>query len=239
MTDDLLVLVPSRGRPQSVQRMVDAWDATDAWDHARLVYVVDADDPTLDSYFQPVTTDRGLVQLVTLDKWLPLVPKLNQVATAALRMDPDGFAIAYFGDDHLPRTVGWAKRYLDALRALGSGFVYCDDGFQGERLATQFAVTTDVVRALGSMVPAPVEHLYCDNVVMEIGKASGALTYLPDVLIEHMHPMAHKAELDEGYARFNSADQYAKDGAAFREWAHDPLGLAHAARTVRALREMT
>lgn len=236
----LYVLVPSRGRPDSVRRMAKAWEVTGAWGDAKLIFVVDSDDPTLDGYFKPIRGIAGTVHLLTLPRWLPLVPKLNHVAAATVRLGDNEapYAIAYFGDDHVPRTPGWAARNVAALRQLGSGFVYCDDGLQGANLPTQFAVTLDVVAALGAMVPAPVEHLYCDNVILELGKAANAITYLPEVLIEHMHPLAGKAALDEGYARFNSEAQYASDGARFREWMHSPLGLAAASRTLRSLRQL-
>ncbi|WP_037684635.1 hypothetical protein, partial [Streptomyces griseus] len=106
------------------------------------------------------------------------------------------------------RTVGWAGRYVDELRQLGTGIVYGDDGYQGERLPTQWAMTADVVGALGRMVPAPVEHLYCDNSVLDLGRAAGCIRYLPDVLVEHMHPVAGKAADDDQYRRVNSSAQY-------------------------------
>jgi hypothetical protein len=35
--------------------------------------------------------------------------------------------------------------------------------------------------------------------------------YLPDVIIEHLHPAAGKAEMDEGYARVNQPKWYEED----------------------------
>jgi hypothetical protein len=79
-------------------------------------------------------------------------------------------------------------------------------------------MTADIVRELGAMVPADVEHLYCDNVVRDIGIQAGCLRYLPEVLIEHMHPVVGKAESDEQYARVNSRQQNRGDRQAYRTW---------------------
>jgi hypothetical protein len=55
-------------------------------------------------------------------------------------------------------------------------------------------------------------------VVLQLGKAGRCLRYMPSVLIEHMHPVAKKGEMDEGYARVNRAEQYDRDRAAFVAW---------------------
>lgn len=229
---DLLVIVPTRGRPDNARRVLEAWDATRAWDDgAALSLEVDADDPALDRYLA-LADARVRVGVSTC--WRPMVHKLNMVATNPLSLDC--FALGFAGDDHLPRTVGWARAYLDALREMRTGIVFGDDLLQGERLPTQWTMTSDIVRALGRMVPAPVQHLYCDNAILELGRAAGCIRFLPDVVIEHMHPVARKSNMDEGYRRVNSPQQYRHDLAAFRLWRDGRL--SQDAATVRALREV-
>ncbi|MFI2663732.1 hypothetical protein [Micromonospora carbonacea] len=231
---DLLVIVPSRGRPESLPKVVKAWQATGAFDHAELMFAIDDDDPSRDAY---LAHQLPCVSIRVAPRWQPMVHKLNNAAVVrATGTSPlGGFcALAFAGDDHLPRTPGWAGRYVDELRQLGTGIVYGDDGYQGERLPTQWAMTVDIVRALGRMVPAPVEHLYCDNSVLDLGRAAGCIRYLPDVLVEHMHPVAGKAVDDDQYRRVNSGDQYARDGRAYRRWLRS--GLRVDAARVRELR---
>ena len=43
MVDDLLVIIPTRGRPQAVPAIVDAWNQTGAT--ADLLFAVDTDAP--------------------------------------------------------------------------------------------------------------------------------------------------------------------------------------------------
>lgn len=233
----LVVVVPSRSRPQAVERVVDAWRETGAFaDGAHLRWVVDADDVELSQYVLALelASDSGAaVSWTVAPVWQPLVPKLNAAAVAEARTSW-WEAVGFAGDDHLPRTRGWAAAYLAELRKLGVGIVYGDDGYQGQRLPTQWAMTVDVVRELGAMVPAPVDHLYCDNAVMDLGAEAGCLAYLPQVLIEHMHPVARKARMDEQYRRVNSPVQNRLDRARYLVWrTHTLPGQAAAVRRLR------
>jgi hypothetical protein len=125
------------------------------------------------------------------------------------------FAVGFMGDDHRPRTKGWDTAYLAALIQMRVGMVYGDDGWQHETLPTQIAMTTDIVKALGWMAPPALVHMYVDNWWLELGRAAGCIRYLPDVVVEHMHPVAGKAEWDEGHRRVNQQAMYHVDGATF------------------------
>lgn len=243
---DLVVIVPTKGRPESVRLVVDAWRATGAFDEgAALTFAVDDDDPTLPRYIQAFNAARASepypppdIRLCHCGTWEPMVPKLNRVAQAELGLEQGAPAmLAFMGDDHRPRTPGWAARYVEALRALGTGIVYGDDLVQGEKLPTQWAMTSDIVTALGRMVPADVEHLYCDNSILDLGRAADCIRYLPDVVIEHAHPVAGRGAWDAGYERVNARAQYAKDHAAYARWKSEQL--AADADAVCGLRRMS
>lgn len=240
MTARMLIIVPTRSRPENVAKVVRAWEETDAFRHADLCFGHDLDDPKCDEYeeaFREVR--RPAVYSLASTEWQPLVPKLNRLAKVGAA-SPNYFVIGFAGDDHLPRTPGWAARYVDTLNLMGTGVVSCPDGYRPDRLPTQWAMTADIVRELGRMVPAPVEHLYCDDAVQQLAELAGCYAYLDDVLIEHMHPIAGKAGKDEQYRRFNSVGQYAKDRAAFRDWLRGAgvmnTGLAFDAAKVRNLK---
>lgn len=226
---ELAIIVPSRSRPENVAKVAAAWEATGARAQADLVFALDDDDPRIEDYDRAIAA-LPWVKSVAYDTWTPMVPKLDRTARAlATRY----WALGFAGDDHLPRTDGWAGRYIDALHTLKTGMVYADDGYHGGKLSTEWAVTSDVVRALDRMIPAPVEHLYCDNAIMELFGAAGALKYLGDVTIEHMHPVAGKADSDEQYKRVNSSEQYGRDRSAYQAWKTGLMGEQLAA--VRSL----
>lgn len=226
---ELVVIVPTRSRPESVGRVVQAWRDTGAGDEgAELIFVVDADDPECAEYRRQLDGRPTWVSAAYASSWQPLVPKLNAAAVGCASAHYAPF-IGFAGDDHLPRTSGWAGRYLGALYGMGTGIVSCADGYRTDELPTQWAMSADIVRALGRMVPAPVDHLYCDNAIRDLGTEAGCLAYLPDVLIEHMHPVAldpkgnPKGLNDAQYARVNSPEQYRGDRRAYRQWVRGAL----------------
>jgi hypothetical protein len=68
------------------------------------------------------------------------------------------------------------------------------------------------------MAPPTLTHLYVDNAWLDLGRALESITYLPDTVIEHLHPHAGKAEPDEGYERVNGDAMYDADRAAYDAW---------------------
>jgi cephalosporin hydroxylase len=227
---DLAILVPTRGRPGNVEKVISAWDFTNAWDHADLILVADEDDPSYQAYVDLIDPAACPVRLFSVPKWMPMVHKLD---LAARQMAELYWAVGFAGDDHLPQTIGWAARYLTVLRELGTGMVYGDDGYQGAKLSTEWAITSDVVRALGRMVPAQVEHMFCDNSILELFTAAGAVRHLPEIRIEHMHPYAGKAKTDDQYQRVNSRDQMSRDRRTYQAWQRSEM-----ADQVAILREL-
>lgn len=221
---DLCVIVPTRGRPQNTARLLLAWKATGA--DGLPSFVVDSDDPCFmeysaqPSYMVPREPTGG-----------GMVDALNEEAT---RLAWPARAVGFMGDDHLPRTSGWDVAVAEALGDLGSGIVYCNDLFQGENLPTAVFMTADIVRALGYMAPPVLRHLYVDNVWKAWGEGMGRLAYLEDVIIEHVHPAAGKAEWDDGYLAVNNADLYATEAAAYERYTNEG-GLEADLAKLRAL----
>lgn len=205
---DLLVIVPSRGRPHNIADLYVAWSETTHRD-ARLLVAVDADDPELPEY-QRVCSLTGVE--LEVGPRLRLTGTLNKLATERA---PHYRAIAFMGDDHRPRTVGWDSHITQTLDRLGTGIVYGNDLLQGEKMATAVAMTSDIVSTLGYMAPPQMVHLCLDLVWVKWGRAIDRLVYLPETVIEHMHPAVGKAVSDAGYQEANSPEQTASDHAAY------------------------
>lgn len=217
---DLAVIVPSRGRPQNIAELVKAWDDTTS-DKATLVVAVDDDDPELPGYLdlELAAREPGMTLLLQSAPGT-MVAALN---SAAASVAPGFFAVGFFGDDHRPRTPGWDLDVVDELRQFGTGVVSGPDGFRQDKLPTWCAMTSNIILTLGYMAPPGLQHMYVDNAWQSLGEALGAYRYLPDVLVEHMHPLAGKAAHDAGYARVNSAGVYRRDEAVYVRWARDEL----------------
>jgi hypothetical protein len=225
---EMVVIVPSRGRPAAAAELAATLRETCTAD-TLLAFAVDDDDPRIGEYYEVVKPEPAAAVWINVGV-KTMVGALN---AAARWVSADTFAIAFMGDDHRPRTFGWDRAYLDALHGLGTGIVYGDDLLQHERIPTQVAMTADIVRALGHMAPPQLTHLFVDNYWRDLGQLAGCLRYLPDVVVEHLHPFAGKAPMDEGYARVNAPTMYGHDQTAYLDYSPH---LATDAAKVKALR---
>lgn len=218
---DLLMIVPSRGRPQNVVDLIDEWTKVTG-DNAELLFALDKDDPTLEQY-KRVLAPAFEVELpvdVVVGTRRRLGGTLNKVAVERAGRYR---AVGFMGDDHRPRTEGWDERFVAALDELGTGLAYGNDLIQGAALPTAVAMTSDIVQTLGWMVPPGLVHLWIDNAWLELGRRIDRIRYLPDVVIEHMHPLVGKAPSDAGYQEVNSSAQFESDRRAFEDWVRDGL----------------
>jgi glycosyltransferase involved in cell wall biosynthesis len=228
---DLVVVVPSRGRPKAVAELAEQCAKTCTADTVLLV-VVDSDDPTLPEYQAPAGTQVFFT-------WAPAnsghVGAINHGAAQALEQFAP-FAIAKLDDDHRPRTSGWDALLLDILHDAGGGIAYGNDLLQGQRLPTAPVITADITKALGWMGPPQLRHLYVDDFWRDLGEQADCLHYLPSVIVEHMHPLAGKAPMDAGYRRANATEQYTADSAAYEAYKRNDLARDVAkVKTLRAV----
>ena len=252
----LVTIIPSKGRPESVARTVRAWVETGAFTVGAIRWALNASDPRVDEYLDAIGAIGGTPGALTAVVYpnVRMVPRLNQACLDLLDDDQAGRirAIGFQGDDHVPASEDWARRYLAVLdgmtRTHGAGMVHGDDGLRGAKLASEWCVSRSWVQTLGRMVPALVQHLYCDDAVQDLAKAAGIYRYLGDgdgaVRITHVHPLAEgtSAVLDETYRSggLNSSLK-ASDHQAYLKWSMRPeqidkTGLARQAGMLRALK---
>lgn len=214
---ELAVIVPTRSRPQNVAPILEAWAKTGAYGVADLWWILDADDDTLPKYMKALSGISGHAKLHVVPTWKPLVPKLD-ASTVGLRKEFGYRYLAFMGDDHIPRTEMWAHMLIEDHATRSTAIVYGRDGIQDERLPTWWSMDGRIIDRLGRMVPAPVQHLYCDNSIKMLGWRINSIDYDDRILIEHMHPVAGKGEMDAQYERVNRRQQYERDELAFGGW---------------------
>ncbi len=215
----MLWIVPSRSRPDNIAQLVTSWHATRSV--ADLLVVIDNDDPELDNYRNVLFGFNGYpwLNFVESDR-LRLVGSLNKFAVTTSAMYRQ---IGFMGDDHRPRSPIWDGLMAAELRKMGTGIVYANDLYQGKNLPTSVAMTSDIIQALGYMVPPTIQHLYADNFWLTIGRKLGIIEYMDHVIIEHKHPHAGKAESDAQYVELNSNAQHDKDKHAFETYVRKGL----------------
>jgi hypothetical protein len=199
---DLTIFVPDRGRPAQIAAYVDNFRAT-IQGNTELVVVLDEDDPDLQLYKNNLDyadqeymiappTHRGMVGALNWAFTHHYTPSKN---------------VGFQGSDHFPRTVGWDVQYVEAIAAFpgGIGMVYGNDLFQCETMPTQIAMSIEIPRALGWMCPPQFWHLCVDVVWKDQGDYLGRIQYLPNTIVEHMHPLAGKAKNDKQYMIVNNS----------------------------------
>lgn len=197
--EEMVVIVPTRGRPQSALRLIEAWRETAA--SAQLVFAIDDDDPTAEQYLEVV----GSAQIVTAPR-LRMGPTLNYWARIFAERC---YAVGFMGDDHVPRTEKWDALFMEELSTRGAGIIYGNDLYAGDKIPTAVAMTSNIIRTLGFMCPPLQLHLFLDNFWKDLGNRLGCLVYRDDIVIEHLHPVAGKAATDGSYAESSAT------------WAHD------------------
>ena len=125
LTGDLLVIVPSRGRPQSIARMLDAVHAT-ARMQTHLHVAVDDDDEKLPQYRAVMDQAGAEGDVLEVGPRKGLCAWTNEVAVRRAGEYP---YLASFGDDHVPRTPGWDTVLIRGIERMGgTGIVYPFDG---------------------------------------------------------------------------------------------------------------
>lgn len=211
MGKGLLTLVPTRNRVENALELLHVWYDTTTGNDSGLLFVVGTEDPRLKEYEDKIPEqhllifpDRGLVKA------------LNYAVSCGYAEEYE--ALGFMGDDHRPRTYGWDSAYLGSLRELGYGYVYGNDLLMAERIPTQVAISSSIIRTLGFFGPPGFTHLNVDVTWKDMGDAIGKLKYLPDVIIEHMHPAAGKADNDSGYQYANSSEMVTRDEAEYARW---------------------
>lgn len=205
----ICAIVPTRSRPQNAIRLARAFKDTNAF--TDLYFAIDNNDPLWSEYVRgedefnyrclPVENTSGGCALA-----------LNTIAV--LLLDFVKFPLydyfVFMGDDHLPRTQNWDQTLMEALN-LKNGIAYGDDLFQKANLPTAYMMSRSLVSELQGMTFPGCFHLFFDNFVKQLGLDINNLKYVESVIIEHIHPAAGKAEMDEGYARVNAPKWYEQD----------------------------
>jgi hypothetical protein len=208
-----LILCPTRGRPAKAYEALVSFNDTKTLKGTALVFLVDENDPLLGQYLEVLPAHN-----VEINENLG---SMNSALNAAATLHADlGIYdyLGFIGDDHRFRTEGWDEKMVRGLSVSGGGFVYGNDLYQGQNLPTHILMNTSIVSALGWMGLPGAKHLYLDDTWKELGLGVDRLFYFPDVIVEHMHPYAGKADMEESYERVNSREMNDHDLAVFEDW---------------------
>lgn len=213
MNGRLLMLCPTRGRPANAVQVLETFRDTHQRLSTQLVFVVDEDDPMRATYEEMLPAKN----LEINEDVGSMGRALNSSATMHAEIGIYDY-LGFMGDDHRFRTNDWDETMVKGLESAGGGFAYGNDLYQGQNLPTHILMNTSIVGALGWMGLPKARHLFLDDCWKELGFGVDRLFYFPDVIVEHCHPFAGSAPMDEGYERVNSREMIDHDQAIFEDW---------------------
>ena len=189
----LLVICPSRIRPDRIQDMLRSFDETKSEGTDIVIYISDCD-PRLEEYRVSLSGRNYIV-----GKRISQTEVYNLVSSKY----PEYQYYADVADDHIYRTKGWDSILIDEIESRGGWGVAFGWGMihpQDCRLPQASIVSGNIVKALGHMYEPSITHAYTDRFLQDLAEELGMLYPRPDVIVEHMHVLNDKGKMDENYS---------------------------------------
>ena len=200
-----LTIVPTRDRNQKSKEFAEEFFKTST--NSDLVFGLDDDNELVYERLSGVIYD--------INPRLRLNGTLNLLANKYC----DQYEyICFMGDDHRPRTQDWDVALYESIKDKKYGIAYGNDLIKGHKLPTAVFLDSKIVKQLGYMAPPALTHLYLDDFWRDLGNKIGTLVYSESVVLEHMHYIRGKSELDAIYAEVNSKEMKHKDKDAYEAY---------------------
>lgn len=215
----LLVICPSRSRPEKLAYMLESFDKTKS-EGTEIVIYVSEDDPRLDDY-RPILKDRH-----------------HQIGPRKTIVEVDNYFscevypnIPFYGeinDDHVYCTHQWDKKLMDVINLYGAGWgLACGNdtvhkNWYGVKHPSGAIISGNIIRTLGCFILPGLRHLGCDGYLRDITEPFERLFFVPDVLIEHRHFVNKKADFatDPNYKHIYTSEEEDHMNKTLNRWRH-------------------
>lgn len=187
------LLLPSRGRPDSLLRMVRSANQTaDDPDDIEFIVILDIDGGAYQTFASITNLKFFSTERTLLSKYWNMA---YEQAVGPIYM--------HCADDIVFHTKGWDTKVKDAFRQYPDRIVlvYGDDGDPNEEknFGTHSFLHKNWVDALGYFVPPYFSSDFNDTWLNELADAIGRKVKI-DIFTEHMHFAFRKGELDLTHA---------------------------------------
>lgn len=213
----ITIVVPSRGRPSNIRRLVSSICDTAA-DISKIEIIVrlDKDDSNLEEYVRILNKFKIDITKIVGEKTENLSDLWNK---SYKRVKYD--RIMMMADDVIFRTKNWDRMVVEASpRPQNTVYlIWGNDLNQKQDLPTLPILSKAWIDNVGYFVPEGYVCDFCDTHIYDIAirlKKIGhnCMVYLKNVVFEHMHPTIGKAKWDDVY---NSRRKKRDDAAAVFE----------------------
>lgn len=205
------VLLPSRGRPTNLARLIgSAKDTADT--EVEFVVYADDDDP------ETAKMGEGLGAKVVVGLRIVLSETWNRCFEQSSHD-----LLMHCGDDIIFRSPGWDTEVAKAFEQYPDRIllVHGDDGAWGDRFGTHSFIHRRWAETLGYFVPPYFSSDYNDTWLNDVANMLGRRVYLPQVITEHMHFAFGKGPLDQTHQE--RLERHRQDGvdALYARLAHE------------------
>jgi glycosyltransferase involved in cell wall biosynthesis len=157
------VLIPERGRPEQLDRLITALiEAAGADENYEIIVQWDDDD---EAWRDRTPHEHVRTRYLRRPRAPTLGEKLNQLAQEAR-----GGIIAWLANDVVMETRGWPARYREAGEKLpnGIGVMYPRDPLHPDH-ASYYAMTREMYAGVGIFAPPWFPYWFCDTWWTEVG----------------------------------------------------------------------
>ena len=175
VSDMVSVLVPERGRPEELDRLLMSLIDTAGDENYEIIVYIDADDP---AWHDREPRMHSHVRYLRRPRPPTLGEKLNWLAKEAR-----GGILWFIANDMIVETrdwPGWFRRTAERLPN-GIGIMHPVD-MTNPGLASYFAMTRAMYEGVGLFAPPWFPYWFCDTWWTEIGILTGTLREVPVIL---------------------------------------------------------
>jgi len=115
--------------------------------------------------------------------------------------------VVLISDDMMPQVDGWdavIRTHMKAYFPDTDGILWCNDGYQGEKLNTLSIYGRKMYESLGSIYRPEYKSFYCDTELTDRcrGDLAHKCKYIPYCIIRHEHPgTGYSQNMDTLYAK--------------------------------------
>lgn len=211
----LLMICPTRGRPDRVKDMLKSFYETRTGEDTKICLAVSKDDEKYQEYIDTIPNE----EIITCESRY-LINKINYICC---ELYPN---LPYYGgidDDHIFRTKGWDKVLVDKIEENnGWGLACGNDLFNKDwhewEHPSGLVMSGKLIRYLGYVMYPKFKHSGIDHWQADLFGKAECLYFVPEVIIEHCHYLVKKAEEDEGYAWVYEANNFDEGMKIYNLW---------------------
>lgn len=215
------ILMPSRERIDFKMRTINSiMDTVSDIGNVNLYFGIDDDDPTRNTVLD-ICGRYPFVKMVPIHNDGRFIG-INRIWNILAANCPDQI-FEQLGDDHIFRTSGWDSRVLDEFSetkcpADRIKLVFCDDGQYAPNLCINAFIDRKYYEVLGYFCREEFLIGWSDQWLYQTFKAFDRITYLPDVMIEHVHFGNGKRFMDNVNMRMIRSDRAGGNSLSDRLW---------------------